>query len=333
MHDIVNALCPHGRFELPPSASGQLSGLTFAVKDLFDVEGHVTGVGNPRWLETHRPATGTAPSVTSLLAAGARMIGKTITDELAYSVHGDNVHYGTPKNLNAVDRVPGGSSSGSASAIAAGMCDFALGTDTGGSIRVPASYCGIYGIRTTHGVISVEGVWPFMPSFDTVGWFSNDPLIFAAVGDTLLPTSSPDSFTFRRIIFPTDLASICNPNLSRQFELEAKGLSDVFERAETLALAPNGLESWRRTYRTASAYEVWPLHGPWIDIHGSSLGPVIAERFAFAKTVTKEQAECARREQQRIRSHVLGLLGTDFSVVFAVGTRSRSEARCGCPPN
>jgi amidase len=200
MRDIANALCPHGRFDLSPSPSGPLSQLTFAVKDLFDIEGHVTGVGNPRWLETHGPAIETAPCGRSLLAAGARMIGKTITDELAYSVHGDNVHYGTPKNFNAVDRVPGGSSSGSAAAVAADMCDFALGTDTGGSIRIPASYCGIYGIRTSHGALSLQGVWPFMPSFDTVGWFANDPRILGAVGKTLLPASNTDSIAKEPVI-------------------------------------------------------------------------------------------------------------------------------------
>jgi amidase len=135
--DTIGAFCPHGHFALEPIGDGQLAGLTFAAKDLIDVAGHVTGAGNPCWLETHAPAASTAPCVTATRRAGAMMIGKTITDELAYSVHGDNVHYGTPMNPKAPDRVPGGSSSGSAAAVAAGLCDFALATDTGGSIRIP----------------------------------------------------------------------------------------------------------------------------------------------------------------------------------------------------
>lgn len=149
MVDTASAFCPHGRFELAGAPQGSLVGRSFAVKDLFDIEGRVTGAGNPRWLTTHPAAKRTAPAVTALCAAGARMIGKTITDELAYSLNGDNAHYGTPRNSKAPDRVPGGSSSGSAAAVAAGLCDFALGTDTGGSVRIPASFCGLFGIRTS----------------------------------------------------------------------------------------------------------------------------------------------------------------------------------------
>jgi amidase len=173
--DTVGAFCPHGRFELEGAPGGPLAGCAFAVKDLFDVEGHVTGAGNPQWLATHVPAKQTAPAVATLIAAGARMVGKTITDELAYSLNGDNVHYGTPRNSKAPDRVPGGSSSGSAAAVAARLCDFALGTDTGGSVRIPGSFCGLFGIRTSHGAIPTAGLVPLMPSFDTVGWFAGEP--------------------------------------------------------------------------------------------------------------------------------------------------------------
>ena len=187
----IGAFCPHGRFRIAGAERGSLARLEFAVKDLIDVAGHPTGAGNPRWLETHAPATVNAPSVQRLLDAGADLVGKTITDELAYSLNGDNVHYGTPVNVNAPGRVPGGSSSGSAAAVAAGLCDFALGTDTGGSIRVPASYCGVYGIRTTHGRIGLDGVVPLMPSLDTLGWLARTPAPLAAVGSVLLPAGPP----------------------------------------------------------------------------------------------------------------------------------------------
>src|SRR5260221_5355186 len=185
--DTAGAFCPHGRFALAGTATGPLAGRTFAVKDFIDIAGHVTGAGNPRWLETHAPATATAPCVKTLLEAGATMIGKTISDELAYSLNGDNFHYGTPLNAAAPDRVPGGSSSGSASAVAAGLCDFALGTDSGGSVRIPASYCGVYGIRTTQDLLALDGVVPFMPRLDVLGWFARDARLFAEVGRLLLP--------------------------------------------------------------------------------------------------------------------------------------------------
>jgi amidase len=169
MHDPLNAFCRHTHVELAGSGSGRLTGLTFAAKDVFDIAGHRTGNGNPVWLETHPPAERTASAVQRLLDAGARMVGKTHTDDMAYSLNGENVHYGTPVNPVAPGRIPGGSSSGSAAAVAGGLVDFALGTDCGGSVRLLASYCGLYGLRPTHGLAPADGVVPLASSFDAVG--------------------------------------------------------------------------------------------------------------------------------------------------------------------
>ena len=163
---------------------GPLAGLSFAVKDLIDIEGSPTACGNPDRLRDDGLAPSTAPAVLTLLGAGATCVGKTHTDEVACGMFGTNPHFGTPINPKAPDRVPGGSSSGSASAVAAGLCDFALGTDTGGSVRVPASFCGIFGIRTTHGRISTAGVMAMAPSFDTVGWLAASAETLARVGET-----------------------------------------------------------------------------------------------------------------------------------------------------
>lgn len=156
-------------FEIEPTGTGSLEGLRFAVKDLIDVQGYVTGCGNPDWAASHSPAIVNAVCLDLLLAAGATCIGKTVCDELAFSLDGENFFYGTPLNPRSPDRVPGGSSSGSASAVACGLAELALGTDTGGSVRVPAGNCGIYGLRPSHGIVSVAGVMPFAPTFDTVG--------------------------------------------------------------------------------------------------------------------------------------------------------------------
>src|SRR6478752_1674080 len=174
------------RFTLAPTKDGPLRGLRFAVKDLIDVAGHTTGCGNPTRLTTHPPASVSAVCVEQLLAAGAQCEGKTITDELAFSLLGENHHYGTPLNPAAPDRVPGGSSNGSASAVACGLVDFALGTDTGGSVRVPASNCGIWGFRPSHGFVSVAGVNPLAPSFDTVGVLAQNADVLAKVAFVLL---------------------------------------------------------------------------------------------------------------------------------------------------
>src|SRR5206468_1051711 len=176
-HDLASPLTGSGK--------GPLAGLTAAVKDMYAIAGERTGGGNPDWLARQQPAASHAASITKILDAGATIIGKTICDEFFFSVAGVNAHYGTPPNPRAPGRIPGGSSSGSAAATAAGTCDFALGSDTGGSVRIPASLCGLYGIRTTHGRIDTKGVMDMAPSFDTVGWLAATAGVFRKVGPML----------------------------------------------------------------------------------------------------------------------------------------------------
>ena len=207
---------------------GPLAGLTFAAKDNLDVLGFASGCGNPRWLETHPdPAPAHAPAVAALLNAGASLVGKTQMDELAWALTGENAHYGTPKNPAAPSRVPGGSSSGSAVAVAAGFCDVALGTDTAGSVRVPAGYCGIFGFRPTHGAVSLAGCVPLAPSFDVVGVFAAEPRALKAAGDALLdgapgPSSDrrkaemEDSFRFVASVTASDAFEICDAATRRR---------------------------------------------------------------------------------------------------------------------
>ncbi|CAN1124310.1 Amidase 1 [Linum perenne] len=206
----------------PPSPSPDrplpLQGLTFAVKDIFDMAGYVTGFGNPDWARTHSAAASTAPAVLDVLKDGAKSVGKTIMDEMAYSINGENIHYGTPVNPCAADRVPGGSSSGSAVAVGAAIVDFSLGTDTGGSVRVPASYCGIFGFRPSHDTISTSGVVPMAQSFDTVGWFARDPLILKRIGQSLLHLSDQNTVILSQVIIADDcfeLSSIPRDRLTQ----------------------------------------------------------------------------------------------------------------------
>ena len=189
--DPLNAFCKDTDAYLEGAAGGPLSGLTFAAKDIFDVVGYVTGGGNPDWKATHEAAKHTAWVVSRLVEAGATMVGKTITDEITRGIFGENAHYGTPVNPRAPGRVPGGSSSGSAAAVAGGIVDFALGSDTGGSVRVPASFCGLYGLRPTHGRIPLDGILLQAPSYDTIGWFARDADLFARIGSVLLQSDIP----------------------------------------------------------------------------------------------------------------------------------------------
>ncbi|TAJ98109.1 MAG: amidase [Reyranella sp.] len=314
--DTAGAFCPHGRFAMPGAAEGPLAGLTFGVKDFIDVEGHVTGAGNPRWLETHAPAAATAPCVTALLAAGATMIGKTISDELAYSLNGDNFHYGTPLNAAAPARVPGGSSSGSASAVAAGLCDFTLGTDSGGSVRIPASYCGVYGIRTTHGILSLQGIVPFMPSLDTLGWFARDAALFAAIGRILLPPTPAGRPKLKRLLRgldaegETDVAALAA--LAPAFD----AVSGHFGESKTVRIAPDGLEAWRTSFRLMSAAETWSVHGAWIEREKPVFGPAIAERFAFAREASTQDMSALHAARAAIGRRLRELVGEDGLIVL-----------------
>jgi amidase len=225
--DTCNAFVPGEMITVNPNRAGKLSSLTFAVKELFDVKGFVTGAGNTHWKSTHPVAQATAPSVEMLLDEGATLMGKTISDEMAFSLDGENVHYGTPLNSKCPDRIPGGSSSGSASAVAGGVVDFALGTDTAGSVRIPASYCGIYGFRPTHGTISLEGIHPMASSFDVVGWFARTPDVLAKVGGVLLGTEIPE-FKTNRFVIARDLFDTKDYRVSSKYDTFIQRLSRLF---------------------------------------------------------------------------------------------------------
>ncbi|KAJ9159117.1 hypothetical protein P3X46_024643 [Hevea brasiliensis] len=189
----------------PPAAKQSLSGLTFAIKDIFDVKGYVTGFGNPDWRRTHDVAEKMGMVVTALLKNGATCVGKTVMDELGMGITGENMHYGTPINPQMPSFVPGGSSSGSAVAVAAELVDFAVGTDTIGCIRIPAAFCGIFGFRPSHGTVSMIGTIPNSQSLDTIGWLARDPSVLHRVGYALLQLNNVETRRARRLIFADDL--------------------------------------------------------------------------------------------------------------------------------
>ena len=318
INDTVGAWVPHGRFCIDGAPGGPLAGLRFGAKDLFDVAGHPTGGGNPTWLATHPVPSRHSPVVAQLLQAGATLAGKLLTDELAYSLHGDNHHYGAPVNARAPDRVSGGSSSGSAAAVAARLLDFALGTDTGGSTRVPASYCGLWGLRSTHGVVSAEGLVPLHPGFDTVTWLAHDADTFARVAAVLLPPASMTPTHFHRVLRLDDAAALADPVFSAPLQAVTDVLAQILGGpAVPTQVAPGeDLTAWRQAYATAGAHEGWQTHGAWITAHQPVFGPAVASRFEAARQVSDAAAAEARTAQQRIRAQVRALLGPDGVAVL-----------------
>jgi amidase len=289
------------------SASGPLAGLTAAVKDLYDIAGTRTGGGSPDWLAAQQPARAHAAAVAKILAAGATITGKTICDEFFYSGSGINSHYGTPTNVRAPGRIPGGSSSGSAAATAANACDFALGSDTGGSVRMPASYCGVYGLRPTHGRIDLAGAMAMAPTFDVGGFFANAPGVLRRVGTVLLEGERADA-PINRLILAGDAFAVADaPVAALVREFLARAASDLPRAAET-TIASDGFDDWREAFRIVQGRETWESFGDFITRAKPALGPGIKERMAFAATVTQDQASAARKTVETARTQMRALL-------------------------
>ena len=305
----ASAFVAHGDIRIEGAATGPLAGLTFAAKDLFDVAGTRSGWGNPDRLRDAPVSLTTASALLPVLDAGATLIGKTHTDEIASGLFGENPHYGAPINPRAPDRVPGGSSSGSAAAVAAGLCDFAFGTDTGGSVRVPSSFCGLYGIRTTHGRVSVAGVMPMAPSIDTVGWFARDAALLRRIGEVFF---GPAPEVAPRLLIAEDAFEIPLPTLGAALRDAARGLGP----AEGITLYEEGAAHWLDTFRPLQLGELWTTHGTWAREPGRRLSPAVADRIELAATVTPDAIATAWRERERLTARLHALLGRDGVLVI-----------------
>ncbi|OZQ64875.1 amidase [Paenibacillus sp. VTT E-133280] len=302
--------------------NGILDGMTFAVKDVYAIAGHSPSAGNPDWLRSHNPSTEHAAVVRRLLQSGATLRGATHTDELMYSLGGENHHYGTPINPRAAGCIPGGSSSGSAVAVASGSVDFALGTDTGGSIRVPSAYCGVYGFRPTHGVVDLKGVIPLSPQFDTVGWMAERMDVLQKVGEVLLGIGRMDKKgddsqkKMGTLFVATDCWELVVP---KDVSILADGLNclrtgaDHFLKTE---IAPEGLKVWMDVFRELQGNEIWTTHCAWIEKVKPFFGPDIAARFSWAASLADKDHSIALNKRAEISAQLRGLLGEDNCLVI-----------------
>ncbi|HKA40729.1 MAG TPA: amidase [Burkholderiales bacterium] len=306
-NDTLNAFCRHTHIEVKGAGEGPLAGLTCAIKDIYDIAGQKTGFGSPDWLRTHEPATRTAPAVQLLLNAGADVIGKAHTEEMAWSLTGENAHYGTPVNIAAPGRIPGGSSSGSAAAVAAGLVDFALGSNTGGSVRVPASYCGILGLRPTHGRISLDAVCPLAASFDTCGWFARDPGVFERVGRVLLQDSAP-AVQPRRLLLAQDAFACAEKAAAAALEPALDKVTALLGKPEAETVGDEPLAKWMDYFRFPQGAEAWAHHGEWVTKVRPQFGPGIRERFAWAQTLDPNTVAHARARREEITRRMDKLL-------------------------
>jgi amidase len=335
--DPYHAFLDYPEVTVPNSKSGPLAGLTFGVKDIFDVTGYPTGCGNPQKLAEAPIADQSASCVQALLDSGARFTGKTVNDELVFSLFGQNVHYSLPINPKAPERYTGGSSCGSAAAIAGGLVDIALGSDTGGSVRAPASFCGLIGLRTTQGLIPIDHTMPLAPSLDTVGWFARDIDVYEAVGRVLVPrlaeegTPTPSPSPQGGGGFGSAAAKSPSP-----LRGGVRGGGTTFHAIDALDnfLLPEAVGEYSRIrgligqpiatfkgwpfsstsdelffcFRNIQAFEAWALHGEWLTANAASVSETTRQRFEFGKTVTPKTFDAERTRRAAFRTELAAFL-------------------------
>jgi amidase len=312
--DEVGAFIPGPRTQLPGEGEGILSGLRLAVKDLFDIAGVPTTCGNPDWGASHPVPVATAPIVAALLGAGASVVGKTRTVELAFGLTGENIWHGTPLNPRAPDRFPGGSSCGSAAAVAAGLADIALGSDTGGSVRIPASYCGLFGIRPTQGLVGLAGVAPLAPSLDTPGWFAASADLLARVGDVLLPLETGS--VAGPLLRVEEAWSNARPDVVRALAPALDRLHPLLGAALSVRLLPEGLPALFEGYRAVQGQEAWVSLGAWYTATAPRLSPAVAQRLLAARGVSHGEAEAARALRRTLQARLRRLLAGGAVLVY-----------------
>jgi amidase len=324
----MSPFVPGSDLRIEGRAGGKLAGLTFAAKDLFDVAGYPTGGGNPDWARQNPVPERHAWTVQTLLDAGATLVGKTITDEVSLGILGENAFEGTPLNPAAPGHVPGGSSSGSASAVAQGLCDTALGTDTGGSVRVPASFCGLYGIRPTHGRLDLTGMLPQAPSSDTAGWFARDASTFARVSAVLLGETIPQTLP-SKLIIATDAFGFAEPTTAAALQPLLERLKHIIPDYREDVLAPPGLVAWGRAQRTLQPVEAWETFRAWIERDNPRFAFSVARGLVLGAATPEAERGWAALLRQEARGRMRHLLPA--GTVLAMPTTPFPAPRTGLP--
>ena len=327
---FVSGFCSHLEgVEISGAAEGPLRGLQFAVKDIIDVAGVTTGAGNPDWYASHDPAPRQAEVVQRLLDAGASLAGKTITEEFAYGIVGENFHYGTPVNPRVEGGIPGGSSSGSASVVACEQVDFALGTDTGGSVRVPASFCGLYGIRPSHGRVSLEGIQPLAPSLDTCGWFAREASLFRRIAPVLMDWS--DTPPPARLLVADDAFDLVADDVRAALAPAIARMESLYGAAERVRpgdrVGLDGYPAWQRVMQVTRGSEAAASHLAWMRSADPEMGPHFRERFEAGGAYGPADIADAMSQRAMIDGYLAGMLGDDAVMLVPAAPSAAPQAR------
>jgi len=298
------------RTHVAGAAAGPLSGLTFAVKDLFDVAGLPTLGSTPDWNPSRRPAGTHAWVVSRLLAAGAGIVGKTVTDEVSLGIFGENKHHGRVINPRAPEHVPGGSSSGSAAAVAGGLCDFALGTDTGGSVRVPSSFCGLFGLRPTHGKVPTFGMLAQAPSFDTAGFMADGAEVFIRVACVLLrdaPSAGPPG----SVLVGGEAFGLADTAVREALRPGLEAAMALAGASREVVIHPAGLGAVNDQHQALQPTEAMATFADWLDEANPRLSWEVALGRARAMMIDPARVPPARAFRAAFRERLRELLGAD----------------------
>ncbi|MEM7300623.1 MAG: amidase [Pseudomonadota bacterium] len=312
----LNAWCDYPRVDVPHAETGPLAGKTLAVKDIYQVAGYKNGWGSPSRLAEAGFDQDTAPSVQSLLDAGANCIGKSQCDELCFSLNGMNAHYGSPINPADRNRITGGSSSGSVSLVASKSVDIATGSDTGGSVRAPAAYCGLVGLRTTHGRITLDKTMPLAHSYDVYGWFAHDLRTYEAVSDVMLG-SDPEATPLSKAVSISILVQqLLGDHVEQEYSAIRSRVLSHFGGYNERDGFIRPIDDWYWCFRETQSFEAWGNLGEWIERSGAALGPGVKDRFELGKSISKERYAEQSQARTAMRSEIESLLSDDTVLVL-----------------
>ncbi|MEL0645901.1 amidase family protein [Pseudoalteromonas agarivorans] len=311
-NNTAGIFCDHGPKAWQTHIQGTLNNKRLAVKDVFAVKGERNSAGNPTWFKAAKPAQQTASAVNKLMNEGCSFTGFTHTDELAYSLEGNNIHYGAAQNPKLSGHASGGSSMGSAAAVAANLADIGLGTDTGGSIRIPASYCGLFGIRPSHNVIEKDGLIPLAPPFDTIGWLTQSAELLSDVGNVLLPNQAIN--TVDTLVIYEPLFELVSPALQTPMKQLLEQTKPYFKHHKEFKL-PNSnlLSELADSFRILQGRVIAKTHKDWLQLPGHlpQFAPAIEARFNMALALTSQEEQEALKVQTQWQTIIAKNLNTN----------------------
>lgn len=302
-YDSLQAFMRFNHIALKGMEEGPLSDLVFAVKDVFKVLGSTYSNGHPTWLETHGPDDFTSSFIVKMLESGADLVGKTVCDELCYSISGENWHYGSAINPHDPRRLTGGSSGGSGAATAGGLVDFAFGSDCLGSVRVPASYNGVIGIRPTFQRIQNDGEAPYCKSMDVLGYVARNSEIFMRVSRVLMEEDE-ERGACKKLLIADDCFEMVEQRVADAFKLALRYLEEKIETVERVKVAPEGLVNWVKTFQMIQGYEVWESYGGWVRKYQPTLPPGQKNRLLAASKITLQEYKEAQEKKKMIAARM-----------------------------